>query len=467
MHEAPASTPPQDTAAIFLTHAWEERLEIIRHLIDHSRQILLILGDAGSGKSTLRGHLTRVAPAAWRVVTLDAAPFDDALTLVERLATGLGMTPGPKDQLEVRTRAMEEHLKGLHHTGALPVALIDDAHQLPADALLLLLRLATSGADAPLRVVLFCDPRVTRLLESPQLLAYQRAILHTVEMPAYTVEETAAFLVWWHTHTGRDPNLLVEARVRAVYQASQGLPGRILALDAGRLTQEPQKNIRVITHGRSHRMYFVGAAVLLLLVVLMVFIWRAPTPAEKSPEPVAPEAPPSNAITTAPVRPPASLESSPMQTPTVPEATTSEKISPIQANIRTADNRSTKISPPPAPAVALAARLPKASAVDGNRVPKDDAWLRKQSPDRYVIQLFGSHDQGTARKYAERPDLAGHTAIYTTQHDQQPLHVVVYGLYDNRAEAVTAIDRLPADVVRQKPFPRSVGEVQRLMNAGP
>lgn len=476
MHEALESPLPlQDTAAIFLTHVWEERLEIIRHLVDHSRQILLILGEEGSGKSTLRGHLAQIAPAAWRAVAIDAVPFDDAVTLLERLAAGLGLTLAPKANLEDRTQALQDHLEALQQTGVLPVALIDDAHQLPADALLLLLRFATlEHAAAALRVVLFCDPRITRLLESPQLLAYQRTILHTVEMPAYTEEETAAFLVWRYSRMGRDPGQLGLARVRAVHQAAQGLPGRIQALDAEpRPTADVQAPPDAIIRRHSRLLFLTGATLLLaLLVVLAAFVWRESSPPEKAQPPMTvSEIPPVASITA--VTAPASAT-----TPNAPMA-----IGPrVTATEEHHDNEQTTVSPPPlstaarqaAPIATAPTPPPPASAkgttskqkktvVDSTSAPRDGNWLRQQPQDRYVIQLFGSHDQSAALKYAERPELAGHTAIYTTLHDQQLLYVVVYGLYASRAEAVSAIGRLPAEVVRLKPFPRSVGEVHQLM----
>jgi DamX protein len=475
MHEAPESSPPpqDDSAAIFLTHAWEERLEIIRHLIDHSRQILLILGEGGSGKTTLRNHLARIAPAAWRTVVIDAVPFDNAATLLERLAAGLGLTLTPKDNLDNHFQALQDHLQALHQTGALPVALIDDAHQLPADALLLLLRLATLEHAAASRVVLFCNPRVTRLLESPQLQAFQRTILHTVEMPAYTEEETAAFLVWRYTRTGRDPGQLIEAGVRAVYQASQGLPGRIQALDTG---VDPIADVLppppdAVAYRHPYRLFHICAVVfLVLLAVMAVFIWRG-HPLSEKPQPSAAVAEiPSLAAVTAPVT--ATTSNAPVETSPAPVAAAPTKESPTMADSKTHQgDKPMKISPTPGPdtkekATAKGtAPIPKstASAGDNTRMPKDGAWLRKQPQDRYVIQLFGSHDQSAALKYAQRSDLAGHTAIYTTLRDQQTLYVVVYGLYASRAEAVSASSRLPAEVARLKPFPRSVGEVQRLM----
>ncbi|GEM_PF-1190825 len=481
MPGAPAIQPPQEyNAARFLTRAWEERLEILRHLIDHSRQILLILGEQGSGKSTLRDCLAGGAVPGWRVMVIDATPFDNAAVLLERLATALGLNPAPKDRLEDRVQAMEEQLQALRHTGVSPVALIDEAHQLPADSLLLLLRLAASEAAA-LRVVLFCDPRVTRLLESPQLQAFQRAITHTIEMPAYTLEETASFLAWRYACTGRDPNQLVEARVRAIHQASQGLPGRILALDADpAMTDVPEKN-RVAPRGRTHAAYFVaGVSVFLLLMALAVFVWRKPDAGEAAPPSTAPETPPANAAVTAPAQATGQTAVTPAANPTAttnssatvagPPALSATADTPAKTPPHSATAAETKMdkitahgeTPPPAAITAGRATPP---AADNTRAPHDEAWLRRQSTARYVIQLFGSHDRNAALKYAQRPDLSGHTAIYTNRRETPPLHVVVYGLYASREEAAGAVARLPADVAREKPFPRSVGEIQQLMEA--
>lgn len=94
---------------------------------------------------------------------------------------------------------------------------------------------------------------------------------------------------------------------------------------------------------------------------------------------------------------------------------------------------------------------------------RDINWLLQQPPNNYVLQLIGGHEVQTVDAYLRNiPDLAGEAIRFTTTNNDKPWHVVVYGLYDNRQQAVAAIETLPELAQAISPWPRPVKSIKEL-----
>lgn len=95
---------------------------------------------------------------------------------------------------------------------------------------------------------------------------------------------------------------------------------------------------------------------------------------------------------------------------------------------------------------------------------RDISWLLQQPPNNYVLQLIGAHEVQTVDAYLRSiPTLAGEAIRFTTTNNDKPWHVVVYGLYDNRQQAVAAIEALPELAQATSPWPRPVKSIKELV----
>lgn len=216
-----------DGRFLYLDPDRAQRLSLIQHLTQYSELLLLVKGARGSGKTSLLGHYIDQADAQWRLCHVQANAMLDAERLLYAIAEGFGLDVGGGDQRELVYRFAADQ----HHAGRIPVLVIDDAHELPADALEAVFLLAdaeTADGAGLLRILLFCEPQIDALLDAPALHPYKERITHTLEMPLLDDEQTAAYLRHRLAAAGyRGPALFSDRAVRRIHKSAQGLPGRI------------------------------------------------------------------------------------------------------------------------------------------------------------------------------------------------------------------------------------------------
>jgi DamX protein len=95
---------------------------------------------------------------------------------------------------------------------------------------------------------------------------------------------------------------------------------------------------------------------------------------------------------------------------------------------------------------------------------KDIKWLTKQDPKKYVLQLIGAYEQETIDVYLRAFKDTEHKIIsFTASNKGKEWHVLVYGLYENRDQAVAAIEELPTKAKLMAPWPRTVQSIKDLL----
>lgn len=499
----PAAEAAQaDREGYLLTAALSQRIDLIRHLIDFSRQIVLVMGDEGSGKTSLLHHLHATAAENWRVAKVNADPMCDADALIKRLGAEFDLNFTDRDDLERRVEGFSTFLATARRALLVPVVLVDDAHLLPADALLLLLRLAQPESEAPhLRVALFCDTRMTRLLGSPQLHAFKDSLVHTVEMAPFTLEDTTRYLAthWAAVDPDSDP-ILDEGYVREVHVASEGIPGRIKALVRTSLSDSATEGVpdEEPLDGRRLPLGWAaaGGAVALLLAV---GFWlsrsaqvSAPPPAaeapivESVPVPIATEGPPASPTVTlppaasaaGPVPPivdypmvPDVAPSSPAPTavtspPPEPEAPPGGQAAPVQRAEAPPPPAAATVPPRPAPAreertPARPEPSPQPTAAKSS-APTGTQWLKRQPAGNYVVQLYATYQRSSAEQFVAQHKLGAPAKVIATVRDGKTWYVVVYGSYADRTRARNAIGGLPDAVRRLSPWVRKIADLRAI-----
>ncbi len=205
-----------------------QRLNLLRHLIQATDQLIVVHAPAGGGKSTALAQLREHADAAWRVVVLNGAEVADVApaALYARLAAGFAAAgAGPADAEAVRTTVAR-----LRGDALLPVILVDDAHRLAPAVLDALLGLAyPTGPDTP-RLVLFAEPDLLRTLEHADPPAGASGSLHAEALPPFDREQTEAFLMHRLLAAGLTGDAPLTPRlVKRIHRAAGGIPAAVLA----------------------------------------------------------------------------------------------------------------------------------------------------------------------------------------------------------------------------------------------
>jgi len=481
----PAAAPPGGDDYL-QTPALSQRLDLIRHLVDFSRLVIFVVGEEGSGKTALADQLARQARDSWRLARVNADPLCNAEALLAALASAFNLRLEPAADFERRVSDLEQYLETTRQALLVPVVLVDDAHLLASDALLLLLRLASpDGAAGHLRVVLFCDPRITRMLANPQMQAFKQSVMHLVEVPPFTEDDTAAYLLQRHTGAGGSEDDLSDDLIHRLHVAADGLPGRLNALWARRAAGElpsMSADMEAATAPVQLRYAVAGAAV---AVILALVLWAVRGGDEPPSAPVAETVDaPAAAIAPAPPPPPVAPAPPPVTPPTLaaaPQAGPAPVPLAGPEPLKPAVAPATTETPPAAPAAEKPTPLPEkttsAKKIDTKKATQKTAaptttvksggairgedWLNAQAKQSYVLQLFGSHERRTAERFIDQHRLRDQAAIYNTVRDGRTLHIVVIGTYASKGAAQSAAARLSPALRALKPWPRTVAEVQK------
>lgn len=105
--------------------------------------------------------------------------------------------------------------------------------------------------------------------------------------------------------------------------------------------------------------------------------------------------------------------------------------------------------------------LPKQSATSETSSP----WLKEKElltwPSKgYTLQVLGARSGKSVEEFMASKASRDKLYYFTTLYKGKPWHVVVFGQYANRDAAKRAINSLPSELKKLKPWPRSIKGVQ-------
>lgn len=208
-----------------------QRLDLLQHLTRFGDMLLGISGPSGSGKTTLLRQFLQRGNSTWRSCLIDGGKVQQPTELLTRLAEGFGqnMTATPE-----RIKAdVIRYWQGLQHSSQQAVIVIEDAHLLPDPALKTLLELDGDAHETLklARVLMFSEPGLEQRLIAAGLHSPQQPLLHSLDIPRFNEQQTAAYLMYRLAvagFSGDSPFSLTE--IRALHKAAAGLPGKLNTL---------------------------------------------------------------------------------------------------------------------------------------------------------------------------------------------------------------------------------------------
>lgn len=182
------------------------------------------------------------------------------------------------------------------------------------------------------------------------------------------------------------------------------------------------------------------------------------TPVVQATEPTQTEAPTGQARSDSTAIVPPTLTAAPEQ---AMQATAEpEKISPVE---KTPESK-TAISTPTESAVEKTTTThtsdSKAESIH------DKEWVLQQNPKHFTLQLMGSSTLSAVENIASSPRLRDQASVYKIMHNEQDWYVLLYGVYNSRADAKTAISKLPASLRKNTPWIRPYADIQQEIRVG-
>jgi len=462
----------------FVTPELSQRLNLIRHLIANSEQLILTLADTGGGKTTLLYQLRKAAAKHheyWWVYTLNSTPALSTDVFISTLLSSFNVRQDGKPS-QILQESLRNHIASTRYNGQLPVLLVDDAHLLPLATLKLIVELAMQGEPLTrMRVILFCEPQITSILATPEFEIVHNTLTHTLDIPAFSKIQTRDYIQCRLDGTKYSTiHPFNSDTLKKIYNESEGIPGEInlLAQEILKKFAEQRRDF-LLASSLSHPKLMWGINLLILLIGLgLLLYWQNPQWFTKSttppllsvtPTPAAPTLPSpwrSDQPLTASTLPPASLPIAAVEDTTSVLPIPALKSSPTSA-LAQAAGLSTTATP------ATATDLVAADWLGQSKI-KNEQWLQRQNSNAYTLQLLGAYDALTIRKFLNQYSLnSDELAMFKTIYNGKEWLVLVYGVYSNRTQALAALQTLPDSLQKTSPpWIRKLENIQKDIQNG-
>lgn len=454
-------------------------VEAIRECLISNDTLLTVLGEPGSGKTSVCRRLEQELSAMCDVVYL-AHPKLSPDALLRAIATELGLpATAHHDKLDV-LRRIQEHALARYAQDRRVVLLVEDA-QIMSDETLEELRLLTNleGSERSLvQGVLFAQPSFVMRLKRAALHSLDDRIARRFALRRFSLRDTQHYLRARLTGAagGESFWVVTASAVVAIYLLSHGRPRRITrvaqgALERARGNERTRIGAWDVASAFLHAREFQAAEVrppfayalvgsLFAAAGLASGAWMPPSAVHSVSEPAAAveagrtSVQPTEGLLVVEVG--AEAEPGP--------ATTSMAASGTQPKAVA----TTAISVEPAMRSNLLAEQ-DLTALHHEARAAGQAWLRSADQRAYTIQLMFCWEDNRVQRAARdalmdkarASQLADRLYLVTTGMRKRSASMLTLGEFDSKDAALTALARLSPELSRFRPFVRRIARLQR------
>jgi general secretion pathway protein A len=211
---------------LFLSSGHREALSTLQYGIEANKGITLLVGEAGTGKTTLiRAAIERARGGSSLLVylsnpTLTRAEFYDFL------ASGFGLSREAGQSKPLFLRELERSLLVRRERGGISALIVDEAQSVPYDLLeeiRLLANLETATVKL-LPVVLTGQPELADRLNETSLRQLKQRVALRANLPPFDLRETAAYIAKRIRIAGGDSAaVFTREAVEAIQRGSSGI----------------------------------------------------------------------------------------------------------------------------------------------------------------------------------------------------------------------------------------------------
>lgn len=476
LHTEPFSNEIQDEFFLPDTRR-AQRLNMLYQLAKNSELLLVVTGGKGSGKTSLLQRFIDMGDDTWRSCIIDANAMMNPEQLLIQIAEGFGL---PQDSVNFGSgiEMLKKRLLEMKRSELVSILAIDDAHELPAASLTMLMKLSelSDENEGLLRIVLFSEPQLLEILNASALKDVRHRVTHTLEIPTLNEQETINYVRHRLAVAGlKDTSAFSKNQLKKIYRLSGGIPGKInLYAHELLLGSQPQAPVKS-SPGGSDRL----RPAILMLIILAIGIgvlWFFTS--ETLHMPSGQLAKPGDAKHDADLTVPQTSRQLPLMPakPITPPAKISVDKTPVTDEITdTTDSVTAESKPAIATAPAILAPAPsdtdKPVADDTAAVSKTTtpltakpvarSWISSQNPKHFTLQVMGSHERlaltGVMHDHKLSPDVA---AVLHTRLNNKDWYILVYGSYSTPDKARAAVRTLPKSLQLSRPWPRQIGDIK-------
>jgi general secretion pathway protein A len=215
---------------LFFSAQHREALSNLEYGLSAAKPVTLLIGDAGTGKSTLlRAALDSDVCRNVSCVFIDNPTLTRA-EFFETLASRFELPGAPEKSKATLLARLETLIRSRQARGAITGLVVDEAQALPDEILeeIRLLANMETPTGKLLPVVLAGQPELAVRLNDPRLRQLKQRIALRCELMPLDLADTAAYIASRIRTAGGDPeNIFTREAVTLIYQYSRGLPRTI------------------------------------------------------------------------------------------------------------------------------------------------------------------------------------------------------------------------------------------------
>ena len=230
--EAPFDLTP-NPRFLFLTPRQREALSNLRYALATSKGFTLILGEAGTGKTTLvRTALAEMGDTPSRYVLVNN-PTLNRRDFYELLAREFGLSEAAYTSKTRFLKELQDAVEARFAAGGLTGLIVDEAQSMPHELLeeIRLLGNIETNTTKLLNIVLCGQPELADRLNDSSLRQLKQRMALRCELLPLTLDEGASYISGRLRIAGGSPGeIFTREAVIAIYEASAGIPRTINVL---------------------------------------------------------------------------------------------------------------------------------------------------------------------------------------------------------------------------------------------
>jgi len=516
---------PNDDSLAFLDGRGAQHLNLAIHLLESSHMIVVVQGETGMGKSTLARQLQYRLPDTILPCLINAK----SLTPQSLLRSMAGRLDIPQDvDLPTQRLLLAEKTVSLRHQDRVPLIIVDDAHLLDDATLEALLQIHT-GTDQEYNrweLALFSSPGLEQRVAAQ--LPTGKENIYEIQLKPYNEVQTRDYLANRMKTAGypSDDLPFTDRQFKLLFEQSRGIPARINDAahemlcnrnNAVSATHKPEsnkisparvKNYPAIKLQRILLLLAIGliSAVLLFqdkINQLFVDEYDAISGSALAPVPPTPDLDTLSEIKPA-TSPPRQTAAQPIQAKSAPVEPDQkndahpEEASPFvtgeisvipELTLPKAEKRDMDIaiqqpeqqpekilaavneqkSEPPVTVTVSQATPPIHDTVTREHSTNSKAghkWVMSRDPKHYTLQLLATTEEAQIQRYINKFGLQGRSYYYPIHFRGRLLYVLLTGDFAERASGQAAKERLPAAILKDKPWLRALSLIQAEIKRG-
>ena len=230
--EAPFDLTP-NPRFLFLTPRQREALSNLRYALATSKGFTLILGEAGTGKTTLvRTAMASIGDTPSRYVLVNN-PTLGRQEFYEFLAHEFNLSPAAAASKTRFLSELQASVEARFAAGGLTGLIVDEAQSMPHELLeeIRLLGNIETTTTKLLNIVLCGQPELADRLNDTSLRQLKQRVALRCELRPLSLDETASYISGRLRIAGGSPsNIFTRETVVAIFHASSGIPRTINVL---------------------------------------------------------------------------------------------------------------------------------------------------------------------------------------------------------------------------------------------